>query len=183
MEKAESGYEMQDKLSDRKEMLLGELLALMERQVQLYDSLRRALSDEKDRIISVDHNGVNETGQRKLALLGKIRRLEEDRIRLVEDLSEILKIPSQGLTVNNLMLYARGSQKDRLEKFREALLDLAGGIRRMNHFNKLMLRHSLELITGSYSFLSHLAAPDTVYHSSGGLRLRHQSGKFISGDI
>ena len=116
MEKEESGYEVKGNLSNRREILLGELLTLMEKQTQLYESLKSALRDEKDRIIKVDFKGISETSQWKETLFGKIRRLEGDRIRLMEDLSEILKIPSKGLTVANLMAYVRGSHNDRLKK-------------------------------------------------------------------
>jgi flagellar biosynthesis/type III secretory pathway chaperone len=183
MEREETGSVLKDKLPDRKEMLLAELFALMEKQTQVYESLGSALRDEKDRIISIDLNGLTETGQLKEMLFREIQRLEQDRINLMKDLSEILKISHKDLTVGKLMAYTRGYSKERLRKSREALLNLSGKIRRMNHFNKLLIRHSLELITGSYSYLSHLAAPDTVYHSSGGLRLRHQSGKLISNSI
>ncbi len=174
---------MKGNLLNRKELLFGELLELMDEQTKLYESLKNALGEEKDRIIKVDFKGINETSEWKSALSVKIHRVEENRMRLMEDLSAILEIPSQGLTVANLMPYARGSHKDRLKKSREGLLNLAGRIRQMNHFNKLLLSHSMELIMGSYSFLSHLAAPNTVYHSSGGLRLRQQNGKFISNNI
>jgi flagellar biosynthesis/type III secretory pathway chaperone len=183
MGREESRYAVKDNFPDAKAMLFSQLVALMEKQAQSYDSMRSALRDEKERIINIDLQGLAETDQRKQSLLGKIGRLEEDRINLMKDFSKILKISIQGLTVRKLMAYTRGEDKDRLSKSREALLDLAGEIRRMNQFNKLLISHSLELIVGSYSFLSHLAAPDTVYHSSGGLRLRHQSGKFISDDI
>jgi flagellar biosynthesis/type III secretory pathway chaperone len=174
---------MKGNLLNKKELLFGELLELMDEQTELYESLKNALDEEKDRIISVDFKGINETSERKKALLIKIHRVEENRMRLMEDFSAILEIPSQGLTVANLMSYAPGSHKDRLKKSREGLLNLAERIRQMNHFNELLLSHSLELIMGSYSLLSHLAAPNTVYHSSGGLRLTQQNGKFISNNI
>jgi flagellar biosynthesis/type III secretory pathway chaperone len=183
MEREETSSVVKDKLPDRKEMLLGKLLALMEKQTQVYESLSTALGDEKDRIINIDLNGLTETGQRKEILFLKIQRLEQDRINLMKDLSEILKISCPDLTFGKLMAYSRGYTKDRLKKSRGALLNLSGKIRRMNHFNKLLINHSLELVTGSYSFLSYLATPDTVYHSSGGLQLRPQSGKFISDSI
>ena len=109
--------------------------------------------------------------------------MEQDRINLMKDFSKILNISGPDLTVGNLLAYAHGYTKDRLKKSRGALLDLSGKIQRMNHFNKMLISHSLELVTGSYSFLSYLATPDTVYHSSGGLRVRNQSGKFISDSI
>jgi flagellar biosynthesis/type III secretory pathway chaperone len=174
---------MQSDLSNRKETLFNALLTLMEKQTELYESLKDALRDEKERITKVDFEGIRETSERKEMLFGKIRRLEGNRVRLMEDFSKVLKIPYRGLTVNKLMSHARGSQKDHLRKSREGLLDLAGRIRKMNKFNKLLLDHSLKLITVSYSFLRQLAARDAVYQSSGGLRLRQQSGKFISNSI
>ena len=68
--------------------------------MSLYEN---ALRDEKDRIITVDFKGIRETSEYKEMLFGKIRRLEGDRVRLMEDFSEMLKIPSQGLTVGDLM--------------------------------------------------------------------------------
>jgi flagellar biosynthesis/type III secretory pathway chaperone len=183
MEREETSSVVKDNLRSNKEMLFGKLLALMEKQTQVYESLSTALGDEKERIVSIDLNGLTEAGQRKEILFRKIQGLEQDRIDLMKDLSEILKISSPDLTVGRLMAYTHGYTKDRLKKSRGALLDLSGKIQRMNHFNKLLISHSLELVTGSYSFLSYLAAPDTVYHSSGGLRLRHRSGRFISDSI
>ncbi|OQY45222.1 MAG: hypothetical protein B6240_09095 [Desulfobacteraceae bacterium 4572_87] len=183
MEKEKTSSVVKDNLLSNKEMLFGKLLALMEKQTQAYESLSAALGDEKERIVRIDLHGLAETGQRKEVLFRKIQGLEQDRINLMKDLSEMLKISRPDLTVGKLMAYAHGPHKDRLKKSRGALLDLSGKIQRMNHFNKLLIRHSLELVTGSYSFLSHLAAPDTVYHSSGGLRLRNRSGRFISDSI
>ncbi len=174
---------MEKNLSNRKERLFVELHHLMERQTELYGSLKTALSDEKNRIVNADLKGLAETGQRKETLLLRIQGLEKDRIELMKELSGILKISFQDLTVGKLMAYSRGYYTNRIKRSRDTLLKLAGQIKQMNRLNKLLVRHTLELITGSYAFLSQLAAPQPVYQSTGGLRLGHQSGKYISDSI
>ena len=66
---------MKKDLSNRKERLFVELHNLMERQTALYSSLKTALSDEKNRIVNVDLEGLAETGQRKETLLLNIQGL------------------------------------------------------------------------------------------------------------
>jgi len=183
MEREHTTTERGGRSPEREDRLLGNLLALMENQAALYGDLKKALSEEKLRIVSLDLQGLAATGRLKETLVTKIQSLEKDRIKVMRGLAEISSITFQDLTVGNLIARSRGYTQKRILQSRETLLKLAEQIRQMNRLNKMLVRHTLELIAGSYSFLSQLAAPDSVYQSSGGLRPRHQNGKFISNTI
>ncbi len=183
MEKRDTTDAMKHRVPNNKETLFDELLGLMEKQQALYVSLKSALFAEKQQIVNVDLKGLAETGQVKEGLLVKLRRLEKERIHLVKDLSALLQVSFQDMTVGRLMALSHGYYQKRILILRDALLKLAGQIKQINRLNRMLVQHTLELIKGSYSFLSQLATPESVYQSSGGLRLRHQSGKFISNNI
>ena len=183
MQKRENIDGVKHHIPNHKGTLLEELLGLMEKQRGLYVSLKSALFTEKQQIVNMDLKGLAETGQFKEGLLVELQRLEKDRVHLMKDLSALLQVSFQDMTVGRLMTFSHGYYKNRIEKLRDKLLKLAGQIKQMNLLNKQLVQHTLELIKGSYSFLSQLATPDPVYQSSGGLRLRHQPGKFLSNNI
>ena len=183
MEREERGYSLKDRLLNNKEILLEKLLGFVKEEARLYESLEGALHEERGKIIAADMKGLSEIGQFKEALILKIRRLEEQRIMVIKDLSEMLEVPCRGLTIAGLAQHVQEPYAARLKGSREGLLSLTGRIQQINRFNKSLLGHALELIAGSYAFLSHLAAPDAVYHSSGRMRMRDQGGRIISNKI
>ncbi len=183
MKRQEPGLLLRDEYLDKKEVLLETLLSLVKEEACLYESFQGILHEEKGRILAADMKGLNESGQFKEALMLKIRRLEAQRLVMIEDLAGILEVPCRGLTLCGLAQYVQDPYAARLKAARESLLALTGRIRRMNRFNKSLLRHALELIAGSYAFLSHLAAPSAVYQSSGRMQMRGQGGRIISNNI
>ena len=183
MQKRENIDGVMNHIPNHRETLFERLLGLMEKQRDLYVSLKSALFTEKQQIVNMDLKGLAETGQFKEGILLELQRLEKDRIHLMKDLSALLQVSFQDMTVGRLMGFSHGHFKNRIEKLRDTLLKLAEQIKQANVLNKQLVQHTLELVKGSYSFLSQLAAPDPVYQRSGGLRLRHQSGKFISNSI
>ena len=170
-------------LAMKREVLLENLLSLIKEEACLYESFQGVLHEERGGIIAADMKGLSETSQLKEALMLKIRRLEEQRIIVIKNLAGILEVPCRGLTLSGLVQHVQEPYVARLKVSREALLVLTGRIRRMNRFNQSLLRHALELIAGSYAFLSHLAAPAAVYHSSGRMQMRGQGGRIISNNI
>jgi flagellar biosynthesis/type III secretory pathway chaperone len=183
MERHEATSENRGSTPNREEGMLGNLLGLMENQIELYGNLKTTLSDEKSRIVSLDIKGLAETGRLKERLMTRIQNLESDRIIVMKSLSEMWDVAFQDLTLARLISRYRGRYKKRIIQSRITLLRLAEQIRHMNRQNKMLVRHTLELIAGSYAYLSQLAAPESIYQSSGGMRQRHQSGKFISNNI
>lgn len=165
------------------EEILEKFLGLLTGETELYRSLLRVLQDEKKAVVNAALKGLHETGREKESLILKIRILEEERVRLLKKISAGLGCPSSRLTLKELAQQVQEPFASRLTKGASTLLALLQSIQELNHTNKTLLLHSLELVRGSMSVLNNVMTSHPVYFRTGKMQTGDATGKVISGKI
>lgn len=163
--------------------LLDDLLRLLEEEIGLYRSLLSILQKEKKAVIGSKLEELNEAGKEKESLILKIRILEEQRIRIQSRLAHSLGYETRDLTLSKLSQLVGEHHSVQLKICYSNLLTLIPSIQEINHSNKSLLTHSLELVKGSLSLLNNFVASNAVYYRTGEMQMGDRSGNVLSGKV
>jgi flagellar biosynthesis/type III secretory pathway chaperone len=165
------------------EHLLDKLLGSLEQATELYQSLFRVLQNEKDAVVGLNLQQLNEACKAKDNLLLKLRILEEQREQIMDRLTAELGRSTPGLTITELSLLVDQPYAERLRERSTDLLALIQALQDITQQNKFLMSHSMQLIQGSYNLLNNLMAANPVYYQSGNIQNNAQTGKLLNGDI
>lgn len=165
------------------EELLDKFLGLLTGETELYRSLLRVLQEEKKALVDSALKGLHETGREKESLILKIRILEEERVKLLNKIAASLGCPSSQLTLKELAQRVKEPFATRLTTCASTLLALLQSIQELNHTNKALLLHSLELVRGSMTLLNNVMTAHPVYFRTGKMQTGDATGKVLSGKI
>jgi flagellar biosynthesis/type III secretory pathway chaperone len=162
---------------------LEKLLRLLAHATELYQSLHAVIEKEKDAVVGLNLQQLNEACKSKDNLLLKLRILEEQREKIMDKLAAEFACSPQNLTLNKLAQLVEESYAHQLRDRSTDLLALIETLQDASQHNKFLMSHSLELIRGSYNLLNNLATTNLVYYRSGNLQNNAQSGKLLTSDI
>jgi flagellar biosynthesis/type III secretory pathway chaperone len=180
------GY-LADKLSGRKnfqmEQLLKKLIGLLEHTMELYQSLLAVVQNEKNAVVGLDLQQLNEACKAKDNLLLKLRILEEQREQIMVRMADEIGCSPQGLTLTQLSLLVDESYARKLTDRSRDLLTLIQSLQDAMQQNKFLMSHSMQLIQGSYNLLSNLMAANPLYYRSGNVQKTDQTGKLLRGAV
>jgi len=165
------------------EHLLNKLIGLLEHTTELYQSLFAVVQNEKNAVVGLDLQQLNEACKAKDNLLLKLRILEEQREQIMVRLAAEIGCSSQGLTLTQLSLLVDESYARRLTGLSRDLLALIQSLQDATQQNKFLMSHSMQLIRGSYNLLNNLMAANPLYYRSGNVQNTDQTGKLVSGAI
>jgi flagellar biosynthesis/type III secretory pathway chaperone len=165
------------------EHLLNKLIGLLEHTTELYQSLFAVVQNEKNAVVGLDLQQLNEACKAKDNLLLKLRILEEQRQQIMVRLAAEIGCSSQGLTLTQLSLLVDESYGRRLTSLSRDLLALIQSLQDATQQNKFLMSHSMQLIRGSYNLLNNLMAANPLYYRSGNVKNTDQTGKLVSGAI
>ena len=165
------------------EHLLDRLLESLEHAIELYQSLFRVVQNEKDAVVGLNLQQLNEACKAKDKLLLKLRILEERREQLIARVAAALGRSPQGLTLTELSQLVDEPYAYRLRDRSTDLMALIHALQDATQQNKFLMSHSMQLIQGSYNLLNNLMAANPVYYRSGNVQNNAQTGKLLNGDI
>jgi hypothetical protein len=86
------------------ERLLNNLIGLLEHAAELYQSLFAVVQNEKNAVVDLDLQQLNEACKAKDNLLLKLRILEEQREQIMVRMADEIGCSPQGLTLTQLSL-------------------------------------------------------------------------------
>ena len=165
------------------EHLLEKLFGLLVHATELYQSLFAVVQKEKDAVVGLNLQQLNEACKAKDNLLLKLRILEEQREQLMDRLAVALNCGPHEISLTQLSNMVEEPYAGRLRACSTRLLSLIQKLQAANQQNKMLLSHSLELVQGSYDLLNNVMAANPVYYRSGDLHKSKQTGKLLSGDV
>jgi flagellar biosynthesis/type III secretory pathway chaperone len=165
------------------EHLLNKLIGLLEHATELYQSLFTVVQDEKNAVVGLNLQQLNEACKFKDNLLLKLRILEEQREQIMVRLAAEIGCSSRGLTLTQLSLLVDESSARRLVDRSRDLLALIQSLQDAMQQNKFLMSHSMQLIQGSYNLLNNLMAANPLYYRSGNVQKTDQTGKLLSDAI
>ena len=165
------------------EHLLEKLLGLLEHATDLYQSLFAVVQLEKDAVIGLNLQQLNQACKTKDNLLLKLRIIEEQREQLMDNLASELGRSPQEISLTQLSQWVEEPYAGRLRACSTELLSLIQTLQEANQQNKDLLSHSLELIQGSYNLLNNAMADNPVYYRRGDVQKYGQTGKLLCSEI
>jgi flagellar biosynthesis/type III secretory pathway chaperone len=165
------------------EHLIKKLIGLLEHTTELYKLLFAVVQNEKNAVVGLDLQQLNEACKAKDNLLLKLRILEEQREQIMARLAAEIGCSPQGLTLTQLSLLVDESFARRLIDISRELLALIQLLQDATQQNKFLMSHSMQLIQGSYNLLNTLMVGNPLYYRSGNMQNTDQTGKLLSGAI
>lgn len=165
------------------EHLIKKLIGLLEHTTELYKLLFAVVQNEKNAVVGLDLQQLNEACKAKDNLLLKLRILEEQREQIMVRLAAEIGFSPQGLTLTQLSLLVDEPFPRRLIDISRELLALIQSLQDATQQNKFLMSHSMQLIQGSYNLLNTLMAANPLYYRSGNMQKTDQTGKLLSGAI
>jgi len=165
------------------EHLIKKLIGLLEHTTELYKLLFAVVQNEKNAVVGLDLQQLNEACKAKDNLLLKLRILEEQREQIMARVAAEIGCSPQGLTLTQLSLLVDESFARRLIDISRELLALIQSLQDATQQNKFLMSHSMQLIQGSYNLLNTLMAANPLYYRSGNMQNTDQTGKLLSGAI
>ena len=162
-------------------ILINRLTSLLEEETELLEALLSVLQGEKNALICARLNKLNEACKEKENLILKVRILEEQRVHVLQELSELSGYSPGVITLAGLAGLAEGDDSTRLTVCRSNLLSLTESIRELNNSNRSLLNYSIGLVRTSLSFLDNFICPKPLYYNNGRLQAIDKSGRVFSG--
>ena len=155
------------------------LMALLGREEALYRVLLSLLEKERRAIVESDLSRLGTTVKKKEDLLQDIRNTGRQRELLITDLARELGCPAEDLTISRLSELAGEPCSTRLKRFSTVIAPLVKAVQDLNTANSALVRHSVDLIRGSLSFLNNLIRGNAVYYRTGRVEHYNQGGKIL----
>lgn len=118
-------------------------------QINSYRALLELLQKEREYLINLDANGIENLSKEKDTIVLRLRLLEEERIRLLKKYSTDNAING---SINLLRLSEFTADND-FQLMRSQLTSLLQSIQELNDFNMILIERSLHLVRHSVVFL------------------------------
>ena len=130
------------------------LIEILQSQLSLFSELLELSRQKKAYLVKNDIEGIRRLTACENSLIGKLQRLERERVSMVSDLAKRLNVSITGLTLTKLAESAREPQvKKQLGCLRVQLRSQMDELKSVNEQNKTLINHSLEYIDFTMNLL------------------------------
>lgn len=167
-----------------KDSLYKELYELLDRLIKVYRLLLETVRKEKEQLIEVNIDELNEINKTKEQSLRKLRTLETERVRIVRALAEELKI-QQDEPIRLLDIAGRYAEDDRGEKLRQKHSVLELLVKRVienNKNNESLAQSALKNVQGAMGAIKETYEEKPTYKRQGEVKSTTSStaGRLVS---
>ena len=165
------------------EPLINNLLLLLNDVVGLYRSLLDLYDEERRSLLAFDLEGIATSAKKKENLILKIKILEEQRQRILDDISGLLDLDASALSITQLAQKVDIRQAYKLSAIGDELIAVVDQIKAVHRANRSLIIHSQGLVSDSLALLSDQLTPDPVYHQDGRLAQQERNGRFLARSV
>ena len=163
--------------------LLDRFVRIVEDEAGFYARMPAILKREKQAVAGADREAVCRISAEKERLIARIQSLEEQRVEMLANLSDIAGSPGERLTLTRLSRLVAEPHASRIKTMGERLSTLIRRIQDANQQNKGLIEHHLHLVKGAITFFERTRKPPQVYRRTGELRHLQKTGRVFSGKI
>jgi hypothetical protein len=156
------------------------LALVLEAEETLYVEMRDLLQRERECMVSLDADGLEQAVEAKEALAEEARLLEEGRLDVAADLAHALGLPESRPTLSQL-LEAAGVAGERLHERHSRLVALLAAVRELVDANASFARDGLEQVQGTLKLLGRLLPQEPVYRPAEPPRAGDAAGRLVRG--
>ncbi|MGA8242428.1 MAG: flagellar protein FlgN [Desulfobacterales bacterium] len=161
---------------------LNRLLALLDTLERAYRSLRGELENERAALTAANLADFLVARDRKEALLKRLQELEDQRVRLTDQLAEALHLAPATVTVSRLAHHLPPAEAGRLKVCADRLTATLTQVGNLNGANRALIGASLGFVEGSLQMLQGLRRPASIYHHNGRMHSAPCSGTLLADD-
>ena len=156
-----------------------QLLSLvLDTEENLYVELRDQLQRERECMVSLDPDGLEQAVEAKETLAEEARLLEESRIDVARDLAEALGIADARPTLSRL-LEILGDRSGRLREQHSRLVALLAAVGELVDANANFAREGLAQVQDTLRLLGGLLPQEPVYRPSERPRASQSAGRLV----
>ena len=162
---------------------LTQLLDVLSRETELYQSMLTVMNKEKDAAIQSELIALNEAQIEKENILVALGLLEGQRKDLVASLADTLGHAARDMNLTKIAELAGEPYAGQLEQVKSDLSAVLETVKNANQRNRLLFEHSRNLVRGSLNLLSEIGSPNPIYHRTGAVYNTRASGKCVCDEI
>ena len=124
------------------------IINILQEQIRSYKALLVLLKEEKECLVNINPDKVSELSKEKDTIVMRLRLLEEERVRLVNEF-----VRENGISGKvNLKQLATITGNDDFSTLRSKLVSLLQNVEEMNKFNSILIDRSINYIKTTTSF-------------------------------
>ncbi len=131
--------------------------AVLEEQIREYKNLMALLRKEKQCLIDFDEQGVEDLAKQKDTAALKLRLLEQERLRLIEEFYAV-RGNGPGEKSASLRELSLATGDGSFMELRRLVISLLQGIQELNEFNRILIERSLHFVSDSLDFFGKAGA-------------------------
>ena len=162
-------------------------MSALESEVGAYRSLYKILKEEKDALVKWDIDSATLILFKKDEIVEDITHCESKRMESAMDLGKILfpeRNESEIPTLKEVIKKLDDKTAQELNEYREAQIGLITKVRKLNSRNSLLMKRTVELISGSIDSMTNEAANiSSGYDENGNIVKTSMPAKLIDGTI
>lgn len=155
---------------DKKNELYKELFELLGQLIKAYRLLLDSVRREKELLIEVNIDELNENNKAKDAAIDKLKTLEKKRIRIVRDLAGILNINETPVRLLDLAGAFEDQRSDELRNKHSVLDLLIQRVIELNKQNETLAQSALKNVTGAMSAIKETLKEKPTYERKGAVK-------------
>ena len=162
-------------------------MSALELEVRAYRELYKILKEEKDALIKWDIDSATLILFKKDEIVEEITRFENRRMECAMDLGKKLfpeKSESEIPTLREVIGKLDDKTANKLNDYRESQIELITKVRNLNSRNSLLMKRTMELISGSIECMTDdVSNISSGYDENGNFVKVPMSAKLIDGTI
>lgn len=143
------------------------LVKVLEQQADIYNLLLVKSKEKTDVIVNGKVDELDKITKLESSLVTDIAKLEREREALVNKIAEEMNVPSEQLTMSELIKRLDKSDAEKLEKLRDRISGILNELKHANELNSRLIKNSLEYVEFSLNILSAAHVTDNNYGNSG----------------
>jgi len=169
------------------EQTIQELLTTLQRLLTLHRQLLEVVRAERQALLGVDVQKIQELAMQKQSVLDEIVALERDRVRLTLTVAGVWGLSPQQATLNEIVLRAQAISlklSEQLRSVHQTLQLLISRIQEQNQSNRVLVEGSIERVEIMKRNVLGEAVPRSETYSPTGQRQAQSSGaRLLSTEI
>ena len=145
--------------------LMENIISILNRENEEYEALIKLSEEKTPIIIKGDLPELDRVTEEEQIIVGRIQKLEKDRIQTMKDIADVTNHSSEELKVTDLitMMASRPSEREQLKEVHEKLKRTLGNMSIVNERNRELLQDSLDMVQFEMNLLQAMKqAPETA---------------------
>jgi uncharacterized protein YeeX (DUF496 family) len=143
--------------------LVSQLIKVINRESKCLDNFLSLLSEEQKFLVENDVDSLRRSIEDQEKAIRDARKLEDDRIKLTDSLSEKLKIDKGGVSISKLIELVEESYSTKLRELQSTLSSLYAKLERQRKKNEFLIKQSMKHVDKSINIFLALKRRDLGY--------------------